>query len=262
MPRHFRRAGLGAVLALPLLLAACGGGSSQYNGSILSGQVLMSAGVPVYDSGVGNVCVYALVNGQGNPLNTTVVPWSNSGTLLTNGCVPTDANGNFSIDLSSFYGPVLIQVSAGSYTNIATGSSTSLPNVSSTNSSLQAIADIGGGGTVTAMVTPLTTIATVKSQALGGGLNAANYATASADVASQFQLGSLSINAGHQSGDAYDKALRAVQEYMVNTPGSSDDPGANNLLTWNTLQLSTVQRDYSAAYTALYGAPATPFSFH
>ena len=119
MPRLSRRAGLGAVLALPLLLAACGGGSNQYNGSILSGQVLMSAGVPVYDGGTGNVCVYALVNGQGNPLNTTVVPWSNTGTLLTNGCVPTDANGNFSIDLSSFYGPVLIQVSAGNYVNAA-----------------------------------------------------------------------------------------------------------------------------------------------
>ena len=260
MPRLFRRAGLGAVLALPLLLAACGGGSSQYNGSILSGQVLMSAGVPVYDNGTGNVCVYALVNGQGNPLNTTVVPWSNTGTLLTNGCVPTDANGNFSIDLSSFYGPVLIQVSGGNYTNVASGLNTPLPNVSSTNAGLQAIADIGGGGTVTAVVTPLTTIATVKSQALVGGLNAANYVAASADVASQFQLGSLSINAAPQSGDGYDKALRAVQRYLYTS--GSDDPNGTNLLTWNAAALSTVQSDYSAAYTALYGAPSTPFSFH
>ena len=261
MPCHSRRAGLGAVLALSLLLAACGGGSSQYNGSILNGQVLMSAGVPVYNGGIGNVCVYALVNGQGNPLNTTVVPWSNTGTLLTNGCVPTDVNGNFSIDLSSFYGPVLIQVSAGNYTNIATATNTPLPNVSSTNSSLQAIADIGGGGTVTAVVTPLTTIATVKSQALSGGLNAANYAAASADVAGQFQLGSLSINAAPQSGDAYDKALRAVQQYLVSGPGSVDDPNGNNLLTWNASALPTVQSDYTSAYTQLYGASPT-FSFH
>ena len=138
---------------------------------------------------------------------------------------------------------------------------TPLPNVSSTNASLQAIADIGGGGTVTAMITPLTTIATVKSQALGGGLNAANYATASTDVASQFQLGSLSINAAPQSGDAYDKALRVVQQYLVNGPGSNDDPNGNNLLTWNTSALPTVQSDYTAAYTQLYGtSPA--FSFH
>jgi hypothetical protein len=261
MPRPFRRAGLGAVLALPLLLAACGGGSSQYNGSLLDGQVLMSAGVPVYDNGNGNVCVYALVNGQGNPLNTTVVPWSNTGTLLTNGCVPTDANGHFSIDLSSFYGPVLIQVSAGSYANIATGPNTPLPNVSTTNASLQAIANIGGGGTVNAVITPLTTIATVKSQALAGGLNAANYATASADVAAQFQLGSLGINAAPQSGDAYDQALRAVQQYLVNGPGSSDDPNGNSLLTWNAAALPTVQSDYTSAYTQLYGS-SPAFSFH
>ena len=261
MPRPTRRAGLGALLVLPLLLAACGGGSSQYNGSILDGQVLMSAGVPVYDGGIGNVCVYALVNGQGNPLNTTVVPWSNSGTLLTNGCVPTDASGHFSIDLSSFYGPVLIQVSAGNYTNVATATNTPLPNISSTNSSLQAIAAIGGGGTVTALVTPLTTIATVKSQALPGGLNAANYTTASADVAGQFQLGSLSINAAPQSGDAYDQALRAVQQYLVSGPGSVDDPNGNSLLTWNTSMLPTMQSDYTAAYTQLYGS-SPAFSFH
>ncbi len=260
MPRHFRRAGLGAALVLPLLLAACGGGSSQYDGSILNGQVLMSAGNPVTDGGNGNVCVYAVAAGQGNPLNTTVVPPANTGTLLTTSCVPTDANGNFTIDLTSFYGPVLIQVAAGSYTNAATGKTTLLPNLSSTNASLQAVADIGGGGTVNAVVTPLTTIATVKAAAMSGGLSAADYAAASASVASQFQLGSLTINTAPVAGDAYDMALAGVQEYLANAPGAIDDPNANNLLTWN-LSASTVQADYTTAYDAINHSSAS-FTFN
>ncbi len=259
MPRHFRRAGLGAALVMPLLLAACGGGS-QYDGSILSGQVLMSAANPVYDAGYGNVCVYAITSGQGNPLNTTVVPATNTGTLLTSSCVPTDANGNFSIDLSSFYGPVLVQIAAGSYTNVATGGSAALPNLSSTNASLQAVANIGGGGTVNMVVTPLTTIATVKASAMSGGLSAADYAAASANVAGQFQLGSLNINSAPVAGDAYDKALYGVQQYLASGSGANDDPNANNLLTWN-LGASPVQADYTAAYNLINHSSAS-FSFN
>ena len=262
MPWNHSRVALGAVLPLSLLLAACGGGtSSKYEGSILSGQVLMGAGQPVSGNGIGNVCIYAITGGQGNPLNTAVSPPANTGTLLTIGCIPTAADGTFSVNLTSFYGPVLIQISGGTYTNAASQAGSSLVNLASTNASLQAVANIGGGGTVSAVVTPLTAVATAIAQGMSGGLTAANYAAASANVATQFQLGGLNINTAPQAGDAYNMALLGVQKYLVAPPGSTDDPNANNLLTWN-LTASPVSADYTTAYQAINSGSTATFTFH
>ncbi|MBW4048040.1 MAG: hypothetical protein HIU89_08910 [Proteobacteria bacterium] len=260
MPRKYSRAALGAALPLTLLLASCGGGgtSTNYEGSILSGHVLMGAGQPVNGNGTGNVCLYAVTGGLGNPLNTTISPATSTGTLLTSSCFPTDANGNFSVNLTSFYGPVLIQVAGGTYTNVASGT-TSLTNLTSTNASLQALVNIGGGGTVDAVVTPLTTIATAMITP-NSGLTLANYAAASTKVAGEFQLGGLNINAAPVAGDAYDKALKGVQEYLVAAPASTDDPNANNLLTWN-LTASNVQGDYTSAYNVINNTALT-FTFY
>jgi hypothetical protein len=266
MPRNHSRAALGAVLPLTLLLAACGGGgtNAKFEGSILNGQVLMGAGQPVSSNGAGTICLYAVYKGQGNPLNTSVTPAANQGTNLTspNLCnIPIAANGTFSVNLTSYYGPVLIQVTGGSYTNVVNGAASSLANLTSTNASLQALVQIGGGGTVNAVVTPLTTIATAMiSPNSNGGLTMANYAAASTKVAAEFQLGGLNINAVPASGDAYDMALKGVQRYLVAAPGTTDDPNANNLLTWN-LTASTVAADYTSAYNTINHTNLT-FSFN
>lgn len=256
-----RRVALGAALVSSLVLSACGGGTSgRYDGSVLSGTVLMGSGRPVNGSGVANVCIYGIVNGQGNPLNTTVTPALNTGTLLTNGCLSSDANGKFSVDLTSFYGPVLIQITGGSYVNASTGAAASLTNLTSTNASLQAVANIGGGGTVNVVVTPLTTVATVIAGAMPNGLTPSNYASASTRVASEFQLGGLALNTQPQLGDAYDMALSGVQQYLAAAPGSTDDANANNLLTWS-LTASNVQGDYTSAYNTINHTTAT-FTFY
>lgn len=257
MPHPFRRAALGAALSLPLVLSACGGGgsSAQYSGSTLNGTVLMSATAPV--TGGSNVCIYAIVNGQGNPLNTGTTPPSNTGTLLTNGCISSSATGGFSQDLSTFYGPVLIQITGGTYASDATGAAAGLTPLTSTNAALQAVAFIGGGGTVNVVVSPLTTVATAIALNLPGGLTAANYATAWAKVSSEFQLGTLAVNTRPSAGDAQDLALRGVEQYLALPPGSTDDANANNLLTWNTAALGnastvgTVSYDYTQAYNAI-----------
>ena len=235
------RATLLAVLPLTLLLAACGGGASVNDqGSFLNGQVLMGAGRPVDDNGTGNVCIYAITGGLGNPVTASVSPPTNTGTLLTSGCIPTAADGSFSANLTSFYGPVLIQITGGSYASVATSGRATLANLVSTNASLRAIVNIGGGGTVNAVVTPLTTVATAIAQSLPGGLTLANYAEASNTVAAEFQLGSLNINSAPTADDPYDLALNGVQDYLAAPPGAADDPNANNLLTW-TLTASNVR---------------------
>lgn len=256
-----RRGATLAALSLSLLLAACGGGTSnKYSGSTLDGQVLMDATAPV--TGSYNVCLYAIANGQGNPLNTTVSPPANTGTLLTTSCISTDSQGQFSQALPNFYGPVLVQITGGSYANRASGTTVSLNALSATNAALQAVAFIGGGGTVNVLVTPLTTIATSMAQAMAGGLSMSNYALAASRVAGEFQLGATQITSAPNSGDPQDLVLRGVEQYLVSGQSVVDDPNAANLLTWNTGALGTLSTDYTSAYNTINSPTQATFVFY
>ena len=256
-----RRGAVAAALSLCLALAACGGGtSSKYAGSTVDGQVLMDATAPVLGS--GTVCMYAIANGQGNPLNVNVSPPASTGTLLTPGCISTDAQGQFSQALPNFYGPVLVQITGGSYLSAATHSIQSLSPLAATNASLQAVVFVGGGGTVNVQVTPLTTIATAIANAMPGGLTTSNYAAASAKAAAEFQLGAIDIaNTLPVAGDAQDKVLFGIEQYLASPPGSSDDAGGANLLNWNTGALAQMSSDFTTSYNAINGTSAS-FSFY
>lgn len=256
MSRLSRRGAVLAALSLCVTLASCGGGTSnKYSGSTLNGQVLMEASAPV--SGGANVCLYAIANGQGNPLNTSVSPPVGTGTLLTTGCISTNAQGQFSQALPNFYGPVLVQIVGGNYANRATGGTAGLATLSSTNAALQAVAFIGGGGSVNVVVSPLTTIATAMAGNMPGGLTMSNYAIAASRVAGEFQLGSTQITTAPTAGDAQDLVLRGVEQYLVGGTSSSDDPNAANLLTWNTGALSTMSTDFTNAYNTINHATAS-----
>ncbi len=260
MPSLSRRGLLAAASSLCLALAACGGGtSSQYSGSTLDGQVLMDATAPL--EGTADICIYGIANGLGNPLNTNVTPPVNTGTLLTAGCLSSNAQGQFSADLSNFYGPVLVQVTGGVYASRATGAAATLSALPATNVSLQAIAFVGGGGTVNVVATPLTTMAVAIANTMPGGLTMSNYQAAAAKVAAEFQLSGVNITSTPASGDAQDLVLRGVEQYLAFPPGSTDDPNAANLLNWNTGALPTMSADFTSAYNAINGTSAS-FSFY
>ncbi|MDD4886276.1 MAG: hypothetical protein PHO64_05050 [Thiomonas sp.] len=273
------RISLGAALLGSLALAGCGGGTSStnYEGSTVTGQVLMGAatgGGAVNGNGTNNVCAYAIVNGQGNPLTTTVTPYTSYGTLLV--CVPSGADGSFSMNLTSFYGPVLLQVVGGTYSYKGTSyglnslTSTELNLAASasnaalaTNASLQAMVSVGGGGTVSANITPLTTFAVARITP-NSGLTMANYDASLQHIAGQFGLGSLALaTAAPTAGDAYDQALLGVDQYLFNmgtTLGATNDPYGANLLNWTNL--ATVSTDYSAAYNTANGTTGVSFNFN
>lgn len=276
------RISLGAALLGSLTLAGCGGGASSttYEGSTVVGQVLMGANSPVNGNGTSNVCAYAVVNGQGNPLTTTVVPYTSYGTQLV--CVPSAADGSFSMNLTSFYGTVLLQVVGGTYsykgasyglnslTSTALNLAASATNAAlATNASLQAMVNVGGGGTVTANITPLTTFAVARLTP-SNSLTLANYSTSLQHIAGQFNLGSLALaTAVPASGDAYDKALMGVDQYLLNmgtTLGATNDPYGANLLNWTNLGTSTtaatVSADYSSAYNTANGTTGVSFNFN
>ncbi len=256
-----RRGAVAAALSLCLALAACGGGtSSKYAGSTVDGQVLMDAATPVL--GGGTVCMFAIANGQGNPLNTGVSPPASTGTLLTPGCISTNSQGQFSQALTNFYGPVLVQITGGSYLSTATHTQQSLTALAATNASLQAVVFVGGGGTVNLLVTPLTTIATAMANAMPGGLTMSNYAAASARVAAEFQLGTTDVvTTAPTVGDAQDKVLYGIEQYLAQPPGSSDDPAGANLLNWNTGALGQMSSDFTTSYNTINGTSAS-FSFY
>ncbi len=258
-----------------LALAGCGGGSNaNYAGSTVVGQVLMGANSPVNGNGTANVCAYGIVNGQGNPLTATVTPYLSTGTQLA--CVSSAANGSYSINLTSYYGPVLLQVVGGSYsyngntyglnslTSTALNLSASSSNVAglATNASLQAMVNVGGGGTVTATISPLTTVAVARITP-NSGLTMANYAASLQTIAGEFGLDSLALaTAVPTAGDAYDKTLIGVDQYLATmgtTLGATHDPYGANFLNWTNLP--TVSADYTTAYNTANGTSAT-FSFN
>lgn len=282
MPVSPIRISLGAALLASLALAGCGGGSTNtnYSGSIVTGQVLMGANSPVNGNGTDNVCAYAIVNGQGNPLTTTVTPYTSYGTVLD--CVPSAADGSFSMNLTSFYGPVLLQVVGGTYsykgasqalnslTSTALNLAASASNAAlATNASLQAMVNVGGGGTVTANITPLTTFAVARITP-NSGLTFANYSASLQHIAGQFSLGGLALaTAVPTTGDAYDKALIGVDQYLATMTlngGNADDPYGANLLNWTNLGAATtpatVSADYSTAYNQANGTTGVSFNFN
>ncbi|HOI67635.1 MAG TPA: hypothetical protein PLD03_13650, partial [Thiomonas arsenitoxydans] len=96
------------------------------------------------------------------------------------------------------------------------------------------------------------------------GLTLANYTASLQNIAGQFGLGSLALaTAVPTAGDAYDKALIGVDQYLLNmgtTLGATDDPYGANLLNWTNLP--TVSADYSTAYNQANGTTGVSFNFN
>ncbi len=159
------------VLSMLVLsfLAACGGGggSTAAQGSI-SGTVTKG---PVTNA---TVTAYALVNGQ---MGTQI------GTALT------DLNGNFSITTGSYTGPVLLQMSGGTYTDEATGTTMSMASGDLMTAVMPTIA--AGTAISGVQVTPITSMAQTMAQHLAGGMTDANIATANTAMGNYFTISDI-----------------------------------------------------------------------
>ena len=152
------------------LLTACGGGggsSTAAQGSV-SGTVTKG---PVTNA---TVMAYALVNGQ-------------MGTQI--GTAPTDLNGNFSVNTGSYAGPVLLQMSGGTYTDEATGNLMSM----APGDVMTAVMPTTAAGTAISgiQVTPITSMAQTMAQHFIGGMTDANIATANAAMGNYFTISDI-----------------------------------------------------------------------
>ena len=292
MSWNHSRAALGAVLPLTLLLSACGGGSNaNYEGSILNGQVLMgpqftgdTSGGPVAGA---TVCAYTFLS-NGSPaytINSGVTPYSYNITAAAT-CQTTGQNGSFSFNLlNGVYGPVLLQAYGGSY--MFKGSTFTLNQLNSTtlnlaasaanafiatNAALQAVANVGGGGTVTVNITPLSTFAVARSNPTSG-FTLATYQSNVANVATQLGIpGNVAVTTALPgsggAADAYGQAMLGVEQYfatMIPYGGNTDDRYGANLLNWTSLgstnTTATVSADYTAAFDTINNSTAQ-FNFN
>ncbi len=294
------RISLGAALLGSLTLAGCGGGSSStnYEGSIVTGQVLMGPQYPGDTSGGpvsgATVCAYAFL-ASGSPLytiSTATSPYTYYSSPAAT-CQTTGPNGSFNFNLTNgVYGPVLLQATLGSYQfgasssalksytlnqltstalNLASNTSSAPTNYFiATNTTLQAVISVGGGGTVSTNITPLTTFAVARANPING-FTVATYQSNLSNVAAQLGIsgvGNLATaipgNLATDPNGNYGQAMLGVEQYLSTmTPNGSntDDPYGANLLNWYGPSLATVSSDYTAAYRAINGGSQT-FSFN
>ena len=198
---HISRWLAGPVAALALLACGGGGGTST---SPPAGTTSISGAVVKGPVNGAQVCGFALAgNTQGAPVGT---------------CVTTDASGNYTLILPVGTGSLWLQATGGSYADEVTSAITNL----SAGGPLSTLVT-ANGGTVNAMLTPLTTLALNAAAAnvgSGGTLNAAAFNAAVSQVLTAFGLTGLDIHGTLPLFGAginnYGTALTAISQMVAN----------------------------------------------
>ncbi|MBT0652769.1 hypothetical protein [Geomobilimonas luticola] len=195
---------LALTVSLSLLaLYGCGGGGG--GGSTPVATVVSGVASKGPISG-GTIRVFAIQNGVVNPAP------------LGSGTTGTD--GSYAVNIGTYSGPVLVDITGGNYTDEATGSTLPL------GINLRAMVP-AAVGTVTTAVTALTEMAVQKALA-AGSLTDAAIRVANNDIGSLFGVndivGTLPIDVTTTASATapaprreYGMALAAVSRYMQNT---------------------------------------------
>lgn len=164
-----------ATATLLLLGAGCGGGGDLVAGGVGSGGTGFIAGVvtagPLNN---GALTAYAVANGQiGSRIGTA----------------RTDANGNYSMSIGSYAGPVLIQASGGSYIDEATGVATPMAAGDVMTIVMPTVA--AGATTSGIQITPITSMAQARAEQMAGGMTDTNIAAANSALGNYFSISDI-----------------------------------------------------------------------
>ena len=159
-----------------LLLFGCGGGSGGGGGATSSSSV---------DGTITGTAVKGPVSGA------TVTAFAiNNGVMGAQiGTGTTDAQGNFTMSIGAYSGPVMLRMSGGTYTDEATGASMTMQSGDVMTSMMpQAIAGAVMGGV---QITPLTSMAQAMAQAMSGGMTPANITAANTAMGNYFSVSDI-----------------------------------------------------------------------
>jgi hypothetical protein len=144
--------------------------------------------------GAGGSSVSGMVSG------TAVIGLMSSGTVkafaITNGIMgaqlasgPTDTHGNFTVPIGAYSGPLMLQISGGVYTDMATGATMSM----FTGDVMTSVIPLMSAGSTTSgiQITPLTSMAQARSHNMTGGMTEANINAANNAVGSYFMVSDI-----------------------------------------------------------------------
>ncbi len=164
-----------AMVVTLLLAAARGGDSNLALNNVGSGGMGYISGAAIKGPvGHATMTAYTISAGQ---------------TGVQIGTTTTDGSGNFNLQIASYTGPVLLQMSGGSYTDEATGAAMAM----AAGDVLTAVVpSVAAGTTVSGVqVTPLTAMAQTMAQHMTGGLTDANIVAANTAIGNNFSVGDI-----------------------------------------------------------------------
>lgn len=155
------------TLVLSIITACGGGGGATVQGSI-SGTATKG---PVSNA---TMTAYAISNGQIGAQIATAT---------------SDANGNFTMITGGYAGPVMLQMSGGTYIDEAKGTNMSM----ATGDVMTAVMPtVAAGANVTGIqVTPVTSMAQTRAQAMAGGMTDANITAANTAMGNYFMVSDI-----------------------------------------------------------------------
>ena len=200
---------------------------NQLTGS--SGQLLGSASAPSTKSTISGTVF------NGKVRSATVAAFAmNAGAMGAQiAATTTDAQGDFTMSMGSYSGPVMLRATGGRYTDEATGSAMTM---GAGDAMTAVMTTMAGGATVSGvMITPLTSMAQFRAQAMSGGMTDANIAIANAAVGNYFMMGDIlhvhpmdpliagSAATASQDEKHYGMVVAAMSQYAkdMNMPVSS-----------------------------------------
>ena len=162
------------AIGATLILFGCGGGGGSSDGVTSSTNgVIMGTAAKGPVSGA-TVTAFAINSG---------VAGSQIGTGMT------DAQGNFTITIGEYSGPVMLRMSGGSYIDEATGTSMTMQSGDIMTSMIPHV--ITGVVTGGVQITPLTSMAQMRGQSMSGGMNPTNITAANTEMGNYFSVGDI-----------------------------------------------------------------------
>ena len=207
---------IGAMVMTLMIATACGGGGGTTDAGVGSGGTgYISGDVTKGPVGSATITAHAISGGQvGAQIGTAT----------------TDVNGNFSMSIGSYAGPVMLQVGGGTYIDEATGASMAMASGDVMTAVLPTIA---AGTTISGIhVTPVTSMAQTRAMSMSGGMTDANIATANTALGNYFSVADIlhtqpmnplaagSGAAASQDSQNYGMTLAAMSKY-AQTQGMS-----------------------------------------
>jgi hypothetical protein len=101
----------------------------------------------------------------------------------------TDAQGNFTLPIGTYAGPVMLQAVGMTYTDMATGA---MMTMGASDTMTMVMPTVASGATTSGVwVTPLTAMAQARAQAMPGGMIDANVMAANAAVGNYFMVSDI-----------------------------------------------------------------------